>query len=67
VTARAVELLEADARYCRERVSLLRAKLYGRGLGSTARLQELERELERAERRLRQARRDDPRPGERAY
>lgn len=56
MTDRDIELLEAEARYCRERVSLLRAKLYGRGLGSTSRLQELQRELERAEQRLRQAR-----------
>jgi hypothetical protein len=54
-STRQLELLEADARYYRERVSLPRAKLYGRGLGSSARLQELERELERAEQRLRQA------------
>ncbi len=45
-------LLEADARYYRERVSLLRAKLYGRGLGASARLRELELEAERAEQRL---------------
>jgi hypothetical protein len=51
-----VELAEADARYNRERVALLRAKLYGRGLGSSARLQLLEREWERSERRLRELR-----------
>lgn len=51
-----VELAEADARYNRERVALLRAKLYGRGLGSSARLQLLERECERSERRLRELR-----------
>lgn len=47
-----IALLEADARYLRERLALNRAKLYGRGLGSSARLRELERELARAERRL---------------
>jgi hypothetical protein len=52
-----VELLEADARYYRESVALLRAKLYRRGEGSSARLLELERSLERAERRLREYRR----------
>lgn len=52
-----IEMLEADARYYRERVSLLRAKLYGRGLGSSSRLHELERGLERAEQRLRERRR----------
>lgn len=51
-----LELAEADARYIRERVALLRAKLYGRGLGSSARLELLERESERSERRLRELR-----------
>lgn len=51
-----LELAEADARYNRERVALMRAKLYGRGSGPTARLQELERESERSERRLRELR-----------
>jgi hypothetical protein len=54
-----VELLEADARYYRDRVALLRAKLYRWGLGSTARLEELERRLERAERRVREQRSGD--------
>jgi hypothetical protein len=51
-----LELAEAEARYNRERVALLRAKLYGRGLGSSGRLQLLEREWERSERRLRELR-----------
>jgi hypothetical protein len=51
-----IELLQADARYYRDRVALLRAKLYRWGLGSNARLRELERELERAEQRLREER-----------
>jgi hypothetical protein len=55
-----LELLEAEARYYRDRVSLLRAKLYRWGSGPTARLQELERELERAERRVRDARPSKP-------
>jgi hypothetical protein len=50
------ELLEADARYYRDRVALLRAKLYRWGQGSTAQLQELERRLASAERRLREQR-----------
>jgi hypothetical protein len=50
-----IERLQAEASYCRDRVALLRAKLYRRGLGSNARLQALERELERAEQRLRAA------------
>jgi hypothetical protein len=52
---REIELLEADVRYGRDRLALARAKLY-RGLESYARLQELERELERAEQRLRHER-----------
>ena len=59
-SARQLELLDANARYYRERISLLRAKQYGRGLGSSARLQELERELERAEQRLRRAHQERP-------
>ena len=51
-----MELLLADARYYRDRVALLRAKLYRWGMGSNARLRELERELDRAERRLSEAR-----------
>ncbi len=45
------ELLQADVRHRRERLALARARLY-RGLGSNARLQALERELERAEQHL---------------
>jgi hypothetical protein len=55
-TTRDIELLEADARYYRERAALLRAKLYRWGLGSNARLKELERNAELAEQRLRERR-----------
>jgi hypothetical protein len=48
-----IELLEADARYYRDRVALLRARLYRWGQGSTPQLQELERRLAGAEERLR--------------
>jgi hypothetical protein len=51
-----ITLLEADSRYLSERIALLRARMYGRGLGSTSRLHELERELERAQERLRHRR-----------
>ena len=51
-----IERLQAEASYCRDRVSLMRAKLYRLGLGPSARLRELERELERAEQRLRDGR-----------
>ena len=51
-----LELAEAEARYFRDRVALLRAKNYRWGLGSSPRLQQLERELERAELRLSEVR-----------
>ncbi|HEY4829569.1 MAG TPA: hypothetical protein VIH85_22590 [Solirubrobacteraceae bacterium] len=50
-----IELLRADARDCHDQVALLRAKLYRWGLEPSARLQELERELTRAQERLRDA------------
>jgi hypothetical protein len=49
-------VLAAEARYYRERLSLLRAKTYRGGATSGARVRELERELESVERRLREAR-----------
>jgi hypothetical protein len=52
------EMLRAEARYYRDRVALLRAKLYRWGSGPTARLQQLERSLELAEQRLRDADKD---------
>ena len=48
-----IEQLQAEADYYRDRVALLRAKLYRWGVGTNARLQQLERELEGAQRRLR--------------
>ncbi len=53
---REIELLRADVLYYRDRVALLRAKLYRWGQGSNAHLHELEAELERAKQRLREAR-----------
>jgi predicted nucleic acid-binding Zn-ribbon protein len=52
-----IEQLQAEADYYRDRVALLRVKLYRCGVGTNARLQQLERELERAQQRLRDARR----------
>jgi hypothetical protein len=52
VTSNALELAWAEARYYRDRVALLRAKLYRSGIGSTTRLQQLERQLQRAEQHL---------------
>ena len=48
--------MQAEAGYYHDRVAVPRAKLYRWGLGSNARLQSLERDLERAQRRLRDAR-----------
>jgi hypothetical protein len=53
---RELEMLSAEVDYRRDRVALLRAKLYRWGLGSSARLQRLERELAHAELRLREER-----------
>jgi hypothetical protein len=58
---RELEMARAEARYCRDRVALLRAKHYRWGLGSSPRLQELERELQRAEQRLTEVRARRPR------
>ncbi len=54
-----IEQLQAEADYCRDRVALLRSKLYRWGLGSNARLRRLEQDLERAEQRLRDAQLDE--------
>ncbi len=51
-----ISQLQAEALYYRDRVSLLRAKRYRWGLGPSARLRELEQELERAQQRLRDER-----------
>ncbi len=50
-----IELFRADVRDCHDQVALMRAKLYRWGFGSNAQLEELERELEHAEERLRDA------------
>jgi hypothetical protein len=55
-SANDIELLEADARYYRDRVALLRAKLYRWGEGPTPQMRELERRLADAERRLHELR-----------
>jgi hypothetical protein len=55
-STREIELAQADVCDCHDRVALLRAKLYRWGLRPNARLRELERELQRAEQRLRDVR-----------
>jgi hypothetical protein len=55
-STREIELAQADVSYYQDRVALLRAKLYRWGLRPTARLRELERDLQRAEQRLQDVR-----------
>jgi hypothetical protein len=50
-----VEQLKGEVEYYRDRVALLRAKRYRWGLGSNARLRALERRLQDAQQRLRDA------------
>lgn len=51
-----IEVLEAEARYARERYDLYRAKMYGPRPTTASRLSELERIHQGAEARLRAAR-----------
>jgi hypothetical protein len=60
-SAREIALAQEEVCYCHDRVALLRARLYRWGLRPTARLRELERDLQRAEQRLRDARSGDMR------
>jgi outer membrane protein TolC len=55
-TARQIEEIEAEVTYCRDSVALLRARLYRQGRGTSSRLEELQRRLDGAERRLAAAR-----------
>jgi hypothetical protein len=51
-----IEELQAEVNHYHDRVALLRARLYRRGIGYNDRLQDLERSLDRARKRLREAR-----------
>jgi hypothetical protein len=51
-----MEEIHAEVNYYRDSVALLRARLYRRGIATTPRLEELQRKLDSAERRLRTAR-----------
>jgi hypothetical protein len=55
VSSKQVVQLQEEADYYRDRVALLRARLYRWGLRPNARLRELERRLELVEQRLRDA------------
>jgi hypothetical protein len=56
--------IEAEVTYYHDRVALLRARLYRQGVGSNPRLEELQRQLEGARRRLRTARATASRPSQ---
>jgi hypothetical protein len=58
--AQEIELLEADERHYKDRVALLRARLYRWGQAPTPQLRELERRLAAAQRRLRERRSREP-------
>jgi hypothetical protein len=51
-----IEAIQAEVNHYRDSVALLRARLYRRGGGVTPRLEELQRQLASAQRRLRTAR-----------
>jgi hypothetical protein len=57
---REIEEIKAEVIFCRDRVALLRARLYRQGAGTSPRLEELQRRLERAQQRLRAARAQAP-------
>ncbi|MGO9882943.1 MAG: hypothetical protein ACLPV4_07990 [Solirubrobacteraceae bacterium] len=57
---REIAAVEAEVTYYRDRVALLRARLYRGGFASTPRLEELQRRLESAQRRLRAVRAAPP-------
>ncbi len=61
-TLHEIEEIHAEVNHYRDSVALLRARLYRRGIGTNQRLQELERKLESAQRRLRAARAPAPTP-----
>jgi predicted nucleic acid-binding Zn-ribbon protein len=52
--------IEAEVVYYRDRLALLRARLYRQGVATSPRLEELQRRLDSAERRLRSARATAP-------
>ena len=51
-----IEEIHAEINQYRDSVALLRARLYRRGIGTNQRLEELQRRLESARGRLREAR-----------
>ena len=61
-TAAHLEQLRAEAAYLRNRRDLYRAKVYGPRPARVSRLEDLERQYEIAESRLRRAERDNRKP-----
>ena len=53
---RQIAAIEAEFNYYKDSVAILRARLYRWGVGATPRLEELQRRLDSARRRLRAAR-----------
>lgn len=59
---REIAAIEAEATYYRNSVALMRARLYGRGQGTSPRFEELLRRLDSAQQRLRAARAEPAAP-----
>lgn len=55
-----IEAIEAEVAYYRDRLALMRAKQYSRGVGATPRMEDLQRRFDSAERRLKIARAASP-------
>jgi hypothetical protein len=61
-SAREIAALEAEVTYYRDSVALMRARLYGRGQGTSPRFEELQRRLDIAQQSLRAARAEPTSP-----
>lgn len=59
---REIAAIEAEATYYRNSVALMRARLYGRGQGTSPRFEELLHRLDSAQQRLRAARAEPSAP-----
>ena len=59
-TPQEIEVIEAEVRYYKDSLALLRARLYRRGVSSTPRFEELQRRLDSAQRRLQAAHTQPP-------
>ncbi len=59
---REIAAIEAEATYYRNSVAIMRARLYGRGQGTSPRFEDLQRRLDSAQQRLRAARAEPAAP-----